>query len=143
MRVRDARQTFLGLWIMRALLDEELLVFGDGTQQRDFTYVDDAVRALCLAATSPAALGEVFNVGGCGHQSLSEVAELVVRLAGSGSVRVVPFPADRKAIDIGDYYADDTKLRTQLGWRPLCPLDDGLAATLDYYRANGPAYWSP
>ena len=58
-------------------------------------------------------------------------------------MRVVPFPADRRAIDIGDYYADDTKLRTQLVWRPLCPLDEGLAATLDYYRANGPAYWSP
>lgn len=141
MRVRDARQTFLGLWIRQALQGEELQVFGDGSQRRDFSYVDDVVQALCLAATSPAAVGEVFNVGGEGQVSLAETAELVVRLAGSGSHRVVPFPDDRKAIDIGDYYADDTKLRKALGWRPRVGLEEGLAATLDYYRANGDAYW--
>jgi len=141
MRVRDARQTFLGLWIKQALRGEELLVFGDGSQRRDFSYVDDVVRALCLAATSPAALGEVFNVGGHGNVSLAETAELVVRLAGSGSHRVVPFPDDRKAIDIGDYYADDTRLRNALGWAPEVGLEEGLVATLDYYRAHGDAYW--
>ena len=141
MRVRDARQTFLGLWIRQALAGEELLVFGDGTQRRDFSYVGDVVHALCLAATSPAALGEVFNVGGNGNQSLAEVAELVTRLAGSGRSRVVPFPGDRLAIDIGDYYADDTKLRTLLGWQPRVGLEEGLAATLEFYRAHGEAYW--
>jgi UDP-glucose 4-epimerase len=141
MRVRDARQTFLGLWIKQALQGEELLVFGDGSQRRDFTYVDDVVRALCLAATSPAAVGEVFNVGGGGHVSLGETAELVIRLAGSGSHRVVPFPDDRKAIDIGDYYADDGKLRDALAWRPEVGLEEGLAATLDYYREHGALYW--
>jgi UDP-glucose 4-epimerase len=141
MRVRDARQTFLGLWIRQALQGEELLVFGDGSQRRDFSYVDDVVRALCLAATSPAAVGEVFNVGGDGHVSLQETAELVVRLAGDGSHRVVPFPDDRKAIDIGDYYADDGKLRAALGWRPEVGLEEGLTRTIEYYRANGEAYW--
>jgi UDP-glucose 4-epimerase len=141
MRVRDARQTFLGLWIKQALRGEELLVFGDGRQRRDFSYVDDVVRALCLAATSPAALGEVFNVGGEGNVSLAETAELVVRLAGSGSHRVVPFPDDRKAIDIGDYYADDTRLRAALSWAPQVGLEEGLAATLDFYRVHGEAYW--
>ena len=141
MRVRDARQTFLGLWIRRALQGEELLVFGDGSQRRDFSYVDDVIRALCLAATSPAAVGEVFNVGGNGHVTLRETAELVVRLAGSGSHRLVPFPDDRKAIDIGDYYADDAKLRAALGWQPEVGFEDGLAATIDYYRVNGDAYW--
>lgn len=141
MRVRDARQTFLGLWLRQALAGEELLVFGDGTQRRDFSYVDDVVRALCLAATAPEAVGEVFNVGGDGSWSLAEVADLVTRLAGSGRSRTVPFPDDRLAIDIGDYYADDTKLRTRLGWSPEVGLEEGLAATLDFYRAHGDAYW--
>ena len=143
MRVRDARQTFLGLWIRQALADEELLVFGDGRQRRDFAYVDDVVRALCLAATSPAAVGEVFNVGGGddGNVSLEETAELLVRLAGSGRYRIVPFPEDRLTIDIGDYYADDTKLRGLLGWRPAVPLEQGLRTTLDFYREHGDAYW--
>jgi UDP-glucose 4-epimerase len=142
MRVRDARQTFLGLWIRQALTDEELLVFGDGRQRRDFAYVDDVVRALCLAATSPAAVGEVFNVGGGddGNTSLEETAELLVRLAASGRYRIVPFPDDRLTIDIGDYYADDTKLRG-LGWRPAVTLEEGLRATLDFYREHGGAYW--
>lgn len=141
MRVRDARQTFLGLWIRQALAGEELLVFGDGSQRRDFAYVDDVVRALCLAATSPAALGQVFNVGGDGSVTLSETAELVVRLAGSGRFSIVPFPEERLAIDIGDYYADDTKLRAELGWCPETGLEQGLAATLDFYRAHGARYW--
>ena len=141
MRVRDARQTFLGLWIRRALAGEELLVFGDGSQRRDFAYVDDVVRALCLAVTSPAAVGQVFNVGGAHHVSLEETARLVVRLAGSGSHRLVPFPEDREPIDIGDYYADDTKLREALGWAPEVELEQGLVATLDYYREHGARYW--
>ncbi len=141
MRVRDARQTFLGLWIRQALGDEELLVFGDGRQRRDFAYVDDVVRALCLAVTAPAALGEVFNVGADGHVSLEETAELVVRLAGAGRYRIVPFPEDRLAIDIGDYYADDRKLREALGWAPEVGLEQGLAATLDFYREHGERYW--
>ena len=126
MRVRDARQTFLGLWIRQALAGEELLVFGDGAQRRDFTYVDDAVRALCLAASSPAALGEAFNVGGRGHASLLEVADLVVR-SQEAAATASPIPQDRLAIDIGDYYADDRKLRTRLGWRPRVGLEEGLA----------------
>jgi nucleoside-diphosphate-sugar epimerase len=137
MRVRDARQTFLGLWIRQALAGEELLVFGDGTQRRDFAYADDVVRALCLAVTSPEAIGHVFNVGGAPHVSLEEAARLVVRLAGSGGYRFVPFPEDRRSIDIGDYYADDTKLRGTLGWAPEVGLEEGLAATLDYYREHG------
>lgn len=143
MRVRDARQTFLGTWIRAALIGEEFLVYGDGQQRRDFTYVDDAVSAFCLAAGREDANGEVFNVGGDGHVSLLELAELVVRTNDGGSYRVVPFPADRLAIDIGDFYADDSKLRSRLGWRPAVSLEDGLARTLDYYRTRGAKYWGP
>ena len=142
MRVRDARQTFLGLWLRQALANDELLVFGDGLQRRDVAYVDDVVRAFCLAATAPEALGEVFNVGADGDVTLLELAELVVRVAGSGRYRVVPFPEERLSIDIGDYVADDTKLRRTLGWAPAVGLEQGLAATLDFYRAHGERYWS-
>ncbi|MEJ7792290.1 MAG: NAD-dependent epimerase/dehydratase family protein [Gaiellaceae bacterium] len=143
MRVRDSRQTFLGTWIRQVLTGEELRVFGDGTQQRDFTFVDDAVEALCLAAVRDEAVGEIFNVGGDDHLSLLELAELLVRSAGTGSYRVVPFPQERRAIDIGDYLADDSKLRGRLGWQPRVDLEEGLVRTLDYYRVHGGAYWGP
>jgi UDP-glucose 4-epimerase len=141
MRVRDARQTFLGIWVKQALADGELLLYGDGSQRRDLTYVDDAVSAFLLAAVRKEAAGRVFNLGGDGHVSLLELGELLVRLAGSGRVEAIPFPTDRKAIDIGDFYADWSAVEAALGWRPTVPLEAGLTRTLDYYREHGEQYW--
>ena len=141
MRVKDDRQTFLGTWLRLAVEGEELLVFGDGTQQRDFTYVDDAVEAFLLAGASAESDGEVFNVGGEPPMSLGELAELLVELAGAGSWRLVPFPAERRTIDIGDYFADDAKIRSRLGWEPRVGLREGLERSLAYYRDHGADYW--
>jgi UDP-glucose 4-epimerase len=137
MRVKDDRQTFLGTWLRLAIEGEELLVFGDGTQKRDFTYVDDAVEAFLLAGSLDEADGEIFNVGGFDPPvSLLELAELV-----GAPYRLVPFPEERKPIDIGDYYADDRKLRERLGWEPRVALREGLARSLEYYREHGASYW--
>jgi UDP-glucose 4-epimerase len=143
MRVRDARQTFLGSWLRALVVGEELLVYGDGRQRRDFTFVDDAVEAFMLAAAQETADGEIFNLGDENHVSLLELAELIVRVNGGGGYRLVPFPPDRKAIDIGDYYADSTKIRERLGWRPAVSLEDGLERSLAYYRRYGDRYWDP
>ena len=141
MRVKDDRQTFLGTWLRLAVEGQELLVFGDGTQRRDFTYVDDAVEAFLLAGASPEADGEVFNVGGEPPVSLRELAELLVEIAGGGSYRLVPFPEERRSIDIGDYFADDAKIRGRLGWEPRVGLREGLDRSLAYYREQGADYW--
>ena len=119
MRVRDARQTFLGIWIRHALADEEIVIYGDGSQRRDLTYVDDAVAAFLLAAARAEAAGRVYNLGGDGHVSLLELAGTLIRIAGSGRFRLIPFPDDRKAIDIGDFYADYSAIerRTRLDAR--------------------------
>jgi UDP-glucose 4-epimerase len=141
MRVKDDRQTFLGTWLRLAVEGEELLVFGDGTQQRDFTYVDDAVDAFLLAGAAPEADGEVFNVGGEPPVSLGDLAELLVEVAGGGSWRLVPFPEERRAIDIGDYFADDSKIRSRLGWEPKVGVREGLERSVAYYREHGADYW--
>ena len=141
MRVRDARQTFLGTWIRAVLSGEPVEVWGDGEQRRDLLYVDDAVRAFLLAAAADAANGEVFNVGVDGSISLLELAELLVELHGSGQVAVVPFPPERKAIDIGDYYTRAEKIRSGLGWDAEVPLRTGLERTLAYYATHGERYW--
>jgi UDP-glucose 4-epimerase len=143
MRVRDARQTFLGWWLRQILNGEELVIFGDGDQRRDFNYVDDAVRAFLLAASRDEANGRVYNLGDARPIGLRDLAELLVRVNGVGSYRLVPFPADRKAIDIGDYYADFDAIREELGWVPSVPLEDGLARTLAFYREHGDRYWGP
>jgi UDP-glucose 4-epimerase len=135
MRVRDARQTFLGIWIRRLLEDETFEVW-EGAQLRDFTYVDDAVDAFCRAAVDDAADGKTFNVGGLEVISLHDLAELLVRVAGTGSFETRTFPADRKRIDIGDYYCDDRLIRSTLGWEPRVRLDEGLDRTMAFYRLN-------
>jgi dTDP-glucose 4,6-dehydratase/UDP-glucose 4-epimerase len=136
MRVKDARQTFLGIWIRRLLEKSPIQIFGDGEQQRDFNYVDDVVDALLRAAASEKANGQVFNLGHSEHVSLRELASLLVKINGGGEHELVPFPQDRKNIDIGDYYADFGKIEKTLGWRPEVSLKDGLKRTLEYYRQN-------
>jgi len=133
MRVKDARQTFVGVWIRQILEGKPIEVWGGG-QLRDFTYVDDAVEAFLLAATHPAAVGGVFNLGGVGRISLRELARTLVRVAGQGSVAVRAFPADRKKIDIGDYYSDCRLIGKKLGWKPRTTIRQALAMTLAYYR---------
>jgi UDP-glucose 4-epimerase len=139
MRVRDARQTFIGWWFRQIVEGSELEVYGDGAQVRDFNYVDDVLDALLLAALNPDSAGRVYNLGGpC--VSLKSVAELLVELSG-GSYRLIPFPRERKAIDIGDYYGDARKIESELGWKPRTELRRGMADTIAFYRANAQHYW--
>ena len=135
MRVKDARQTFLGVWVRLAVEGEPFEVW-EGTQLRDFTYVEDAVEAFLLAALSDLANGNVYNLGGAEVVSLEELARLVVDVNQGGTFRVEAFPQDRKRIDIGDYYADDKKIRTTLGWQPRIDLREGLSRTVAFYRQH-------
>ena len=141
MRVKDARQTFLGIWIKRLIDEEPIQVFGDGSQIRDFNYVDDVVEALLLAGASAAADGGIFNLGSDETINLRDLAALMVDINGGGSFEIVPFPPDRKAIDIGDYYADYRLIQGRLGWRPKVPLREGLRRTLEFYRREREYYW--
>ena len=139
MRVKDARQTFVGVWIKQILQGQPIEVWG-GEQLRDFTYVDDAVEAFLLAATHPSAVGRVFNLGGVGRISLRELAEQLVDVAGQGSYRVKPFPADRRKIDIGDFYSDCGLIERELGWKPRTTIRQALTKTVAYYRKELPNY---
>ena len=141
MRVKDARQTFLGIWLRRALEGGELLVYGDGSQLRDLTYVDDAVDAFIATAASDDANGNVYNLGGPPPISLLELAEVVVAAAGSGTVKTISFPEDRKSIDIGDFYADWSAIENDLGWRPQVDVVEGVRRTVEFYREHGSQYW--
>lgn len=133
MRVKDARQTFVGVWI-RALVEGRPFEVWDGGQLRDFTYVDDAVEAFLLAASCDAAIGQIFNLGGPPPVTLRQLAELLVELNGAGDFAVKRFPTSRKKIDIGDFYADYGLIREKLGWRPRTSLVTALRRTLAYYH---------
>jgi len=136
MRVKDARQTFLGIWIRRLIEGKPIQIFGDGKQRRDFNFVTDVVEALLGAAAGGEADGQVFNLGHHEPIRLQELASLLVEISGSGNYELVPFPDDRKAIDIGDYYADDRLIARKLGWKPRTDLRTAVARTLEFYRGE-------
>ena len=136
MRIKDARQTFIGVWI-RALIEGRPFEVWDGTQRRDLTFVEDAVDAFLLAALSPGMQGRAANLGGAGGAiSLTGLAEMLIAGNGGGTFAVKDFPEERRRIDIGDYFGDDRLLRETTGWAPRTGLAEGLAQTLAFFREH-------
>jgi len=133
MRIKDARQTFLGVWIKNLIKNNPIEIWGDGLQIRDFNYIDDVIDAMLMAAVSENSNGTIFNLGSHEHINLKDLADIMIRIYGKGDFKIIPFPKDRKIIDIGDYYADYNKVQQVLHWAPQTPLEEGLRITLDYY----------
>jgi UDP-glucose 4-epimerase len=134
--MKHARQGFTGLFIRFIVEGNEIQIFGDGSQIRDFNYVDDVVEAMLIAAVSEKADGGIFNLGGAEPTSLKDFVELLIDINGGGRYVLIPFPPEKKSIDIGDYYGDYTKIKSELGWQPKTNLRQGLGKTLDYYKEN-------
>jgi UDP-glucose 4-epimerase len=134
--VKHNRQGFIGWFIRLAVEDREIQVYGDGSQLRDFVYVDDAVEAFLRAGASDSCSGEVFNVGGLEPVSHRDLVQLLIDVAGTGRVRYIDWPAEKKAIDIGNFYADSSKFRAATGWQPTVGLRDGLTRTVAFYREH-------
>lgn len=138
--IKHNRQGFIGWFVRQAALGEEILVFGDGQQRRDFNHVDDVVDAFLRAGAMDASDGQVFNLGHPDAVPLLELVKLLLEVAGGGGYRLVPFPEERKRIDIGDFHADTSKARQTLGWQPCVPLREGLRSTIEYYRLHREQY---
>jgi UDP-glucose 4-epimerase len=138
--IRHNRQGFIGWFVRQAALGEEIQIFGDGQQKRDFNHVDDVVDAFLRAGATDTADGQVVNLGDEHPVSLAELVRLLLDVAGGGSFRLVPFPPERKRIDIGDFYADISRAKALLGWAPKVALRDGLAETVAYYRRHAAQY---
>ncbi len=134
--IKHNRQGFIGWFIRQAVEGQTIQLYGDGSQLRDLTFVDDVVEAFLLAGASDAANGRVYNLGGPTPISLYDLACTIVELAGRGDVRLVPWPEERKKIDIGDVYSSYARIESELDWRPAVPLRAGLERTLAYYREN-------
>jgi len=138
LRVRDAKQTFLGIWVRRVLEGAAFEVWG-GKQARDLAFADDVGDAFLRAAETDACAGRAFNLGG-EQTTLRALADALVAANGGGRYEVREFPADRARIDIGSYVADDTAFRDATGWAPRIGLAEGLRRTLDWYRPRLQAY---
>jgi len=134
--IKHNRQGFIGWFIRLAVEGREIQIFGDGSQVRDFVYVDDAVDAFLRAGFCDSCDGEVFNVGGLEPIAHKDLVELLIDVAGSGRVTYVPWPDDKKRIDIGSFYSDSSKFSRTTSWRPAVSLREGFDRTIAYYRAH-------
>ena len=138
--IRHNRQGFIGWFIRLAVEGKEIQVYGDGSQLRDFVYVDDVVDAFLRAGSIDAVNGDVFNVGGPEPISHRDLVQLLIETAGGGSVRFVDWPPEKKVIDIGSFYSNSEKFQRTAGWRQTVALREGLRRTIEFYRANLPHY---
>tara|TARA_B100000035_G_scaffold313188_1_gene326339 strand:+ start:9302 stop:10291 length:990 start_codon:yes stop_codon:yes gene_type:complete len=136
MRVIDARQTFLGIWVRNLLEKKPIEVYGTGQQLRDFNYIDDCVNAFLIVGINEKANGKVYNLGSKEVLSLENVAKKMSNLVPNSSYNIVPFPNDRKAIDIGDYYSNFSLISSELQWEPKISLNEGLKKTIEYYKMH-------
>ena len=138
--IRHNRQGFIGWFIRLALEGGTIDIFGDGSQLRDFVHVDDAADAFLRAGATDAVNGEALNVGGSEPIAHKDLVTLLLDVAGGGSMRLVPWPPEKKKIDIGSFYSDSTRFATATGWSPTVSLRDGLSTTLAFYRAHRDQY---
>lgn len=119
-------------FIMQALQGEALTVYGNGLQTRSFCYVSDEVDAIYRALTLTGLKGQVINVGNPEERTILDFAEQVARISGVAlQVAELPLPVD----DPTNRCPDIQKARTLLGWEPKVSLQEGLEATIEYFRA--------
>lgn len=139
--MKHNRQGFIGWFVRLAVEGKPIQLYGDGQQLRDLCFVDDVVDAFLRVGMAESANGQIYNLGGHAPISLYDLAHLLVEIAGKGSVTLVPWPEDRKKIDIGDVYSSFARILADLGWAPVTPLRDGLERTIAYYRSYRGRYW--
>jgi UDP-glucose 4-epimerase len=139
--VKHSMQGFIGWFVKLAIDGEEIQLFGDGQQLRSLNYIDDVVDALLIAGTNSVVLGDYFNLGGIKPVSLETLVQLLLRITGRGSYRVVPFPPENKVIDIGSVYSSWNKFHLATGWQPTISLEEGLTKMVDYCRRYKNYYW--
>jgi UDP-glucose 4-epimerase len=136
-------QGFLSNFLRRALLNQTIEIFGDGLQLRDPVYVDDVTAAFLIAGAARTPEPRVFNVGGPAALPLVHIAQAISAAASAPAPVLTPWPPDRKRIDIGSYSSDSTRIGRVLGWKPATSFEDGVAATLQFYRSQMPHYLRP
>lgn len=134
MRIKDARQTFLGIWIRNLLEGKTIQVFGDGKQRRDYNYIEDVLDALLITATKEEAVGKVYNLGAPNPLSLEDTAKIMCLEIEGSDYQMIAFPEDRKVIDVGDFICDYSAFCNQFGWEPKVNFEEGIQRSINYFK---------
>lgn len=140
-QMKHPKYSIVGWFIRQALEGKPLTVYGDGTQERDYIFVDDVTDAFLRAAASEQASGEVYNVGTHERVRFVDMVNAVIEIVGAGQIEYVPWPGAYEKNETGDYIADTRKIERALGWQAHVPLREGIQRTVAYYRQNRQHYW--
>ncbi|PIQ24715.1 NAD-dependent epimerase [bacterium (Candidatus Blackallbacteria) CG17_big_fil_post_rev_8_21_14_2_50_48_46] len=140
-QMQHPKYNVLNFFVRLALEDQSIKIYGDGMQIRDYLHVQDACEAMLLAGLHPAAVGQIFNIGAGFGSAFIELARTIIRLAGSGRIEQVEWPAGSRNYDVGDFVMEIGKIQNDLDWQPRRSLEEGLQDTLEFYRKNYHYYW--
>lgn len=140
-QMKHGDYSIVNWFIRKALLNEPIIIHGDGTQTRDFNYVEDVADAMVLAAHKEKANGEIFMLGSGKETRFIDMVNLIIKFTNYGQkIRRIPRPKDRQSIEIGNFFASYRKIKKFLGWHPKTKLEDGLKKTIDFYKARSKEY---
>jgi len=138
--LKHNRQGFMGWFMRQAVTGGEIELFGTGEQLRDLNYVEDVIDAMLLVGQKDVGDGKIYNLGHPEPVSLLAIAKMMQEISGKGSCQAVPFPEERKRIDIGDYYSTFAKFNRDTDWQPHTTLQDGLTKTIEFFTINRDKY---
>lgn len=129
-------------WFVRLALEgQPLTVYGEGSQRRDYIFVEDLAEALLKVALTPEVEGQVYNLGSGVGTPFMDMVRLVADLVPGTAIKQVEWPKDRYFVETGDYISNISKITTATGWTPRTSMREGIARTVAYYRQHRAMYW--
>jgi len=139
-QMKHSKYSIVGWFIRQAMEGRTIQIYGDGSQLRDYVYVDDIVEAM-MAAIVKGEDGEAYNVGSNKRVKFSVMVDQIIAAVGQGEVEMVEWPGDYEKNETGDYVADISKLEKVTGWQPKVSLEEGIDKTVEFYQQNRQEYW--
>ncbi|MFA6587803.1 MAG: NAD-dependent epimerase/dehydratase family protein [Patescibacteria group bacterium] len=140
-QMKSSGYSIINWFIRQALDDKNITIFGEGTQIRDYIYINDLIAGIITAVTNPKTDGQIYNLGSGLATPFKKMAELVIEIAGGGKLKKVPWPKNYDNFETGDFYADITSIKSAIDWMPSTSLRDGVKKTVEYYKQNRKYYW--
>jgi UDP-glucose 4-epimerase len=139
-QMKHNKYSIVGWFVRQAMEDKTITIFGDGSQERDYLYIDDIVSAF-IELTVKGESGEVYNIGTHERVRFVDMVDAVLAEVGKGKKEHVPWPPKYEKNETGNYIADTSKVKSITSWQAQVPLKEGIARMVAYYKQHHQYYW--
>lgn len=140
-QMKHSKYSIVGWFVRQAMDGDTITIYGDGSQRRDYIYIDDIIDA-CLRLIVKGEAGEVYNVGSHERVRFVDMVDTILQEVGSGSKKNVPWPEAYEKNETGDYVAGIRKIEMACDWRPETNFAEGVQQMVAFYRENKEHYWT-